>query len=76
VPHSLRYNRVTKIRQLRDRKEINMDSIKSHTGIQSDRTIEAYDMKTQQKIQIVAQVVKECVLFFRLEDSPNPFKIQ
>lgn len=59
TPHWLRYNRVTKMRRLRDMGEIDTDAIKSYTGIQSDQTIQRYGMKTQEKIHSVATVMKE-----------------
>lgn len=59
TPHWLRYNRVTKLRRMRDQKLIDTDAIKSWTGIKLDRTIEGYGMKTQEKIHGVAEVMKE-----------------
>lgn len=59
TPHWLRYNRVTKLRKMRDKKEIDTDAIKSWTGIKRDQTIEGYGMKTQQKIHDVAETMKE-----------------
>lgn len=56
-PHWLRHNRVTKLRRLRDEKKIGTDNIKSWTGIKSDRTIEGYGMKTQEKINEVADAM-------------------
>jgi hypothetical protein len=59
TPHHLRYNRVTKMRTLRDQGKIDTDAIKSYTGIQSDATIQHYGMKTQKKIHSVAVVMNE-----------------
>lgn len=59
TPHWLRYRVVTKLRKLRDEKKVDTDAIKSWTGIKSDRTIEGYGMKTQQKIHTVAEAMNE-----------------
>jgi integrase len=56
-PHWLRHNRITKLRRLRDEKKLGLDHIKSWTGIKSDRTIEGYGMKTQEKINEVADAM-------------------
>jgi len=59
TPHWLRYNRVTKLRKMRDQKLIDTDAIKSWTGIKRDQTIEGYGMKTQEKIHKVAEAMNE-----------------
>ena len=56
-PHWLRHNRLTKLRQKRDRGEITTDDIKSFTGIKTDATIERYGMKTKSGIHKVAQAL-------------------
>lgn len=55
----MRYNRITKLRKLRDQKVIDTDAIKSWTGIKRDATIEGYGLKTQEKIQAVAEAMSE-----------------
>lgn len=59
TPHWLRYNRITKMRAMRDARQIDTDAIKSYTGIQSDQTIQRYGMKTQEKIHSVAISMNE-----------------
>ena len=59
TPRWLRYNRITKLRKLRDQKVIDTDAIKSWTGIKRDATIEGYGLKTQEKIQAVAEAMSE-----------------
>ena len=59
TPHHLRYNRVTKMRKLRDRKKIFTDDIKSVTGIKSDATIQRYGLRTKEGAHRVAVVMDE-----------------
>jgi integrase len=56
-PHWLRHNLLTKMRSLVDSGQLDKDSIKSYTGIRSDRTIESYGMQTEEKSRKVTKVL-------------------
>ena len=58
-PHWFRHNRITLLRRLRDQRKVTTDDIRSWTGIQSDKTLSTYGMRTEEGIDNVAKAIDE-----------------